>query len=72
MPIVVSKQADPKLLDGRFQGQYISLLGLRPQALAVLGVVNRDFFSGGTLVPRFHPDRIELSTPEEAGLSTGR
>jgi len=72
MPIAISKQADPKLLEGRFQSQYFSLLGLRPEALTVLGVVNDDFFSGGTLVPRFLPDRIELLTPEEAGLSTGR
>lgn len=71
MPITVSAKVDPQVLGGRFQGGYINLLGLRPQALAVLGVVNGDFFSGGTLVPRFLTDRIELVTPEEAGM-TGR
>lgn len=72
MPITVSAKADPQVLAGRFQGGYIALLGLRPQALAVLGVVNGDFFSGGTLVPRFLADRIELVTPEEAGMSGRR
>ena len=67
LPIDVSKQVPPKVLDGRFGGGYIDLLGYHPSALEVLGVINPDFFqSGATLVPRFHVDRIELVPPEEA------
>ncbi len=72
MPIELGGAADPRLLDGRFRGLYIDLLGLRPQALAVLGVIHHDFFSGGTLRPRFHADRIELLPPEAAGLGGRR
>ncbi len=74
MRIEVSAKADPEVLDGRF-GNYIDLIGFRPSALRILGAITFGTFgtfSGGTLVPRWHADRIELLTPEEVGLESGR
>lgn len=67
LPIDVSDQVPAKVLDGRFGGGYIDLLGYHPSALDVLGALSSDFFlSGGSVVPRFHGDRIELVPSEGA------
>ncbi len=73
LPIVVSKQAPPGVLDARFSGMYIELIGFRPSALTILGVLNSDFMvQGASLVPRFHADRIELLTADEAKTASGK
>jgi hypothetical protein len=66
VPIVPSAKA-AAVLDRRVGSMYTELVGFRPDASSVLGLCTNKFFVGYDLVPRFHDDRIELLTPEEAG-----
>ncbi len=70
--IEVSKQVPASDLDRRVGSMYSELIGYRPDALSVLGLCTSSFFTGTELVPRYHQDRIELLTPEEAGAATKR
>ncbi len=61
------------MLDARLSGVYIELIGFRPSALTILGVFDSDFMvQGASLVPRFHADRIELRTVDEAKAASGK